>query len=97
MLINVLNISFVDMFLHISYLFVLSCFIPYHLSFTFLLLVLITVYVSSHSNAMLLISCHVICIFLSFILCFMHANTLEVDTGTMRTQRCYNHKDPKVL
>ena len=43
-------------------------------------LVLITVYVSSHSNAMLLISCHVIYIFLSLILCFMPANTLEVDT-----------------
>ena len=83
MLIHVLNISFIDMLLHISYL--LSCFIPYHVSFTFLLLVLITVYVSSHSNAMLLISCHVICIFLSFILCFMPANTLEVDTGTIKT------------
>ena len=44
-------------------------------------LVLITVYVSLHSNAMLLISCHAIYIFLSFILCFMPANTLEVDTG----------------
>ena len=43
-------------------------------------LVLITVYVSSHSNVMLLISCHAIYIFLSFILCFMSANTLEVDT-----------------
>ena len=51
MLIQVLNISFIDMLLHISYLFFLSCFIPYHLSFTFLLLVLITVYVSSHNNA----------------------------------------------
>ena len=89
MLIHVLNISFMDMLLHISYLFVLSCFIPYHLSFTFLLLVLITVYVSSHSNAMLLILCHVICIFLSFILCFMPVNTLEVDTK--------NYKDLKVL
>ena len=43
-------------------------------------LVLITVYVSSHSNAMFLISCHAIYIFLSLILCFMPANTLEVDT-----------------
>ena len=85
MLIHVLNLSFIDMLLHISYLFVLSCFIPYHLSFTFLLLVLITVYVSSHSNAMLVILCYVICIFLSFILCFMPASTLEVDTGTIRT------------
>ena len=84
MLIHVLNISFIDMLLHISYLFVLSCFIPYHLSFTFLFLVLITVYISSHNNVMLLISCHVICIVLSFILCFMPANTLEVDTGTIR-------------
>ena len=77
------------MFLHISYLFVLSCFILYHLSFTFFLIVLIIVYVSSHNNAMLLISCHVICILLSFILCFMFANTLEVDTG--------NYKNSKVL
>ena len=91
MLIYVLNISFIDMFLHISYLFILSCFISYHLSFTFLLLILITVYVSSHSNVMLLILCHVICIFLSFILCFMFANTLEVDMRTIRTRRCYNH------
>ena len=44
-------------------------------------LVLITIYVSSHSNAMLLISCHAIYIFLSFILCFMPVNTLEVDMG----------------
>ena len=80
MLIQALNISFIDMLLHISYSFVLSCFIPYHLSFKFFVLVLITVYVSSHSNDMLLISCHAIYIFLSFILCFMPTNTLEVDT-----------------
>ena len=43
-------------------------------------LVLTTVYVSSHSNVMLLISCHAIYIFMSLILCFMPANTLEVDT-----------------
>ena len=91
MFIYVLNISVTDMLLHISYLFILSCFIPYHLSFTFLLHVLITVYVLSHSNAMLLISCHVIYIFLSFILCFMPTNTIEVDTGTIRTGMCYNH------
>ena len=90
MLIHVLNISFIDMFLHISYLFVLLCFIPYHLSFTFFLLVHITVYVSSHCNVMILISYHVIYIFLSFILCFMPANTLEVDAGN-------NCMYPKVL
>ena len=90
MLIHVLNISFIDMLLHISYLFALSCFIPYHVSFTFLLQILIIVYVSSHSNAMLLISCHVIFIFLSFILCFMPANTLELSGYG-------NYKDPKVL
>ena len=53
-------------------------------------LVLITVYVSSHSNAMLFISCHAIYIFLSFILCFMSANTLEMDMGK-------NCMYPKVL
>ena len=86
MLIHVFKISFIDMLLHISYLFILSCFIPYHLSFTFLLLVVIIVYVTSHSNVMFLILCHVICIFLSFILCFMPTNTLEVDAGTIRTR-----------
>ena len=90
MLIHVLNISFIDMLLHISCLFVLSCFIPYNLSFTFFFLVLIIVYVSSHNNVMLFISCHAIYIFLSFILCFMLANTLEVDTGK-------NCMYPKVL
>ena len=44
-------------------------------------LVLITVYVLSYSNVMLLISYHAIYIFLSFILCFKLANTLEVDIG----------------
>ena len=53
-------------------------------------LILIIVYVSSHSNAMLLISCHAIYIFLSFILYLMLANTLEVDTGN-------NCMYPKVL
>ena len=80
MLIHVLNISFIDMFLYISYLFVIYVFV----------LVLITVYVSSQSNVMLLISCHTIYIFLSFILCFIPANTLEVDTGK-------NCMYPKVL
>ena len=65
MLIHVLNISFIDMLLHISYLLI-------------------------HSNIMLLISCHAIYIFLSFILCFMPANTLEVDMGK-------NCMYPKVL
>ena len=53
-------------------------------------LVLITVYISSHSKVMLLMSCHAIYIFLSFILCFMLENTLEVDTGK-------NYMYPKVL
>ena len=52
--------------------------------------VLITVYVSSHSNVILLISCHAIYIFLSLILCFMPVNTFEVDTGK-------NCMYPKVL
>ena len=64
MLIHVLNISFIDMLLHI----ILIRLIMFHS-------------ISSHSNDMLLISCHAIYIFLSLILCFMPANTLEVDTG----------------
>ena len=67
------------------------------MSFYTLLLVLVTVYLSSHSNIMFLISFHIMSfiIFKSFayscylFLCFMHAYTLEVDTG--------NYKDPKVL
>ena len=62
----------------------ISCFI-----YVFVL-VFIIVYVSSHDNAMLLISCHAIYIFLSFILCFMPVDTLEVD---MRKNCMY----PKVL
>ena len=62
-----------------------------------LLLVLVTVYLSSHSSVMLLISFHIMSfiIFKSFayschlFLCFMSAYTLEVDTE--------NYKDPKVL
>ena len=53
-----------------------------YLSYTFRVidtLLLVLVYLSSHSNAMLLISCHVLlsfsnmCIYLSFVLCFMSA------------------------
>ena len=67
------------------------------MSFYTFLVVLITMYLSSHSSAMLLISFHI----MSFIifrslaysyrlsLCFMLAYTLEVDTG--------NYKDPKAL
>ena len=44
-------------------------------------LILIIIYISSHNNVMLLISCHAIYIFFSFILCFMLANTLKMDMG----------------
>ena len=67
------------------------------MSFYTLFLVLITVYLSSHSSAMILISFHIMSfiIFKSFaysyhlFLCFMFAYTLEVDTR--------NYKDLKVL
>ena len=67
------------------------------MSFYALILVLVTIYLSSHSNAMLLISFHVMSfiIFKSFayschlFLCFVHAYTLKVDTR--------NYKDSKVL
>ena len=41
---------------------------------------------SSHSNAMLLISYHIFShvIFKSFVLCFMPVNTKEVDKGTYK-------------
>ena len=61
------------------------------LFFLFCQHILVTVYISSHSNAMFLISCHVISyvIFKSFVLCFMPAETLEVDKG--------KYKGPKAL
>ena len=67
------------------------------MSFYTLLLVLVTVYLSSHSSAILLISFHIMpfIIFRSLAhscrlsLCFMPTYTLEVDTG--------NYKGPKAL
>ena len=67
------------------------------MSFYTLLLVLVTVYLSSHSNAMLLISFHIMSFIIfklfayscHWFLCFMPAYTLEVDMG--------NYKDLKVL
>ena len=66
MLIHVLNILFIDIPLHISYLFVLSCFISFHISYTFRVILYFTScscnrILSSHSSAMLLISCHILC------------------------------------
>ena len=60
----------------------------YFVLFYTLLLVLVTVYLSSHSSVMFLISCHIMSfiIFKSFayschlLLCFMHAYTLKVET-----------------
>ena len=89
MVVHVLNISFTYTYTYI----ILIRLIMFHFISSFIytfLIVLITVYISSHSNVMLLISYHVICIFLSFLLCFMPANTLEVDTGK-------NYMYPKVL
>ena len=88
MLIHVLNISFIYI---ISYLSVLSCFISYHISYTFHVSLHFTFcscdrILSSHSSVMLLISCHIsytshFCILVILLLCFMPANTLEVDKG----------------
>ena len=93
----------IHMLIHASYITFThaytSLILTYHIMFHFLssfiyilLLVLVTVYLSSHSSAMLLISFHI----MSFIifrslaysyrlfLCFMHAYTLEVDTGNYK-------------
>ena len=75
---------------HIMFHF-LSLFIDISYHYT-LLLVLVTVYLSSHSRAMLLISFHIMSfiIFKSFAYschlfsCFMLAYTLEVDTGNYK-------------
>ena len=85
----ILNLSY-----HVSFLIIVHI---HFVSFYTLLRVLVTVYLSSHSSVMLLMSFHImsIIIFKSFsysyhlFLCFMHAYTLEVNTG--------NYKDPKVL
>ena len=84
MLIHVLHISFIDILLHISYLFVLSYFIFYHISYTFHVILHFTscscnCILSSHSSDMLLISCH-LTYTCHFLLCFMTTKTLEVDT-----------------
>ena len=97
MVVHVLNISFTYTYIYI----ILIRFIMFHFISSFIytfLLVLITVYISSYNNAMLLISCHIMSfiIFKSFeytchlLLCFMSACTLEVDTGK-------NCMYPKVL
>ena len=72
MLNHVLNISFINMLLHISYLFVLSCFIPYHLSFTFLFLYLsLFTYHHIECYASHIMSCHlhILVIYLLFHAC----------------------------
>ena len=96
MLIHVSYISFTHAYTYL----ILTYYIMFHFLSSFiyiLLLVLVTVYLSSHSSVMLLISFHIMSfiIFRSFayscclFLCFMHAYTLEVDTG--------NYKGPKML
>ena len=85
-------------FIHVIYtcLYILYIYLSLFIYISFLILV--TIYLSSHSSAMLLISCHIMSfiIFNSFayschlLLCFMPAYTLEVDTGK-------NCMYPKVL
>ena len=82
------------------------------MSFYTLLLVLVTVYLSLHSNVMLLISFYIMSfiIFKSFayschlFLCFIPACTLEVDTGNYKDSNVLlslyetmNYKGPKAL
>ena len=97
MVVHVLNISFTYTYTYI----ILIRLIMFHFISSFIytfLLVLITVHISSHRNAMLLISCHIMSFIIlkSFaytchlLLCFMLAYTLEVDTGK-------NYMYPKVL
>ena len=94
---HVLNISFTYTYPYIILIRLIMFFFISSFIYTFLL-VLFTVYISSHSNVMLLISCHIMSfiIFKSFsytfhfLLCFMPAYTLEVDTGK-------NSMYPKVL
>ena len=87
MVVHVLNISFTYTYTYI----ILIHLIMFHFISSFIytfLVVLITVYISSHSSVMLIISCHIISfiIFKSFtytchlLLCFMSAYILEVDT-----------------
>ena len=70
---------------HVLYLFI---YFSNHFTFLYIFIYHVGLYnlmvqnLSSHSSAMLLISYHIFShvIFKSFILCFMHVNTKEVDT-----------------
>ena len=87
-------------FICFSYIVLSYVFHILYLSYTFRVidtLFLVLVYLSSHSNAILLISCHALLSFSNhvqilviFFICFMSANTLESDTGN-------NCMYPKVL
>ena len=88
MLIHVLNISFIDILLHISYLFVLSYFISYYISYTFCVILHFTscsCNVYYHYIAVLCFSYHVIyhihiiCIYLSF--SFMFHACIKLRSG----------------
>ena len=87
MVVHVLHISFTYTYTYI----ILICLIKFYFISSFIytfLLILITIYISSHSNVMFLISCHIMSFIIlkSFVytchllLCFMPAYTLEVDT-----------------
>ena len=96
MLIHVLNISFIDMLLHRSYLFVLSCFIPYLLSFTFKFLYLLMF--TYHHIAMLCFSYHVMSFtyscHLSYVLCMQipYEWIRERTECTRRYYHCTRHR-----
>ena len=88
MVVHVLNMSFTYIYTYIILIRLIMFQFLSSFIYTFLL-ILITVYISSHSSVMLLISCHIMSfiIFKSFVytchflLCFMPAYALEVDTG----------------
>ena len=78
-----LHISFIDIPLHVSSLFVLSYFISYHISYIFLIILHFTscscnCILSSHSRAMLLISYHILYTFpLHILLIFFYVHAYK--------------------
>ena len=90
-------ISYTVFLFYFSYYFLFHINFSDHFTFLYIFIYHVGLYnlmlqnLSSHSNAMLLISYHIFShvIFKSFVLCFMHVNTKEVDTG--------NYKGPKAL
>ena len=72
--------------------------ISFHVIYTFLL-ILVTIYLSSHSGAMLLLSYHIISyvIFKSFVLCFVDKGNYKGSKALYSLYKIVVYKGPKAL